>query len=153
MKTMKLNKFHIRLVFAALASTFLSMLFSCEKKESVSTAVELLSFGPAGVSHGEEIRFIGNNLDKVTAIELVGASIPSTDFVAQTPESIVITVPIDAERGPVTLKTPAGDIISKSPLNLEVPVVINGFTPSVKPGEQLSKARLVILGEARSGAK
>lgn len=129
---------HIRLVLAAMASAFLSIMFSCEKKETVSTAVELLSFGPAGVSHGEQIRFIGNNLDKVTAIDLVGASIPSTDFVEQTPELIVITVPIEAEHGLVTLKTSGGDILSKSPLNLEVPVVISSFTPLVKPGEQLT---------------
>ncbi len=135
---MKRKKFHIRFLFVAMASAFLPLIFSCEKKEALSTAIELLSFGPAGVSHGDQISFIGNNLDKVTAIDLVGASIPSTDFVEHTAELIIITVPIAAEHGLVTLKTSAGDIVSKSPLNLEVPVVITDFTHSVKPGEQIT---------------
>ncbi len=132
------KKFPIRLVFAALAGTFLFITLSCEKKEALSSAVELLSFGPAGIQHGEQMRIIGNNLDKVTAIEFVGASIQSTNFVEQTSELIVVTVPEQAERGIITLKTSEGDITSKSPLNLEVPVVITDFTTSAKPGEQIT---------------
>ncbi|RQP13689.1 MAG: hypothetical protein EAS52_19005, partial [Parapedobacter sp.] len=79
-----------------------------------------------------------NNLDKVTAIDLVGASIPSNAFIEHTSEQIIITVPIEAEHGPVTLKTPAGDIVSKSPLNLNVPVEITSMTETVKPGETVS---------------
>lgn len=135
---MKLNAY-IRQVFALLVGTvLLTMFFSCEKKETLSTAVELLSFGPSGVGHGEQIRFIGNNLDKVTAIDLVGASIPSSAFVEHTSEQIVITVPIEAEHGPVTLRTPEGDIVSKSPLNLNVPVEITSMTEAVKPGETIT---------------
>lgn len=117
---------------------FAILLISCEKKEEVSTAVELLSFGPSGVAHGERIRFIGNNLDKVAAIDLVGASIPSSAFIEHTRELIVITVPIEAERGPVTLKTSGGDVVSKSPLNLNVPVEITSVTETVKPGETIT---------------
>ncbi len=134
---MKLT-FPTRLTLACLASITLLTIFSCEKKEVTSTAVELLSFGPAGVKHGEQIRFIGNNLDKVTAIDLIGASIASGSFMEQTAELIVITVPIEAERGPITLKTPDGEIVSKSPLNLEVPVTITSVTETVKPGEQIT---------------
>ncbi|GGC28076.1 hypothetical protein GCM10011386_20140 [Parapedobacter defluvii] len=134
---MKLN-IHIRQVSALLVGIVLLTTLSCEKKEPLSTAVELLSFGPSGVSHGEQIRFIGNNLDKVTAIDLVGASIPSNAFIEHTSEQIIITVPIEAEHGPVTLKTPAGDIVSKSPLNLNVPVEITSMTETVKPGETVS---------------
>lgn len=132
-------KSDIRLTFAVLASSILLITFSaCEKKETLSTAVALLSFGPAGVAHGEQIQFIGNNLDKVTAIDLTGASIASGAFIEHTAELIVIIVPIEAEHGAITLKTPDGDIVSKSPLNLEVPVVIKEFTRSVKPGEQIT---------------
>ncbi|WP_262246839.1 IPT/TIG domain-containing protein [Parapedobacter soli] len=134
---MKLT-FPMRVVLACLASATLLTILSCEKKEVASTAVELLSFGPAGVNHGEQIRFIGNNLDKVTAIDLVGASIPSSGFVTHTSELIVVTVPIEAEYGPVTLKTAVGDIVSKSPLNLNVPVEITSFTETVKPGETIT---------------
>ncbi|GGG84713.1 hypothetical protein GCM10007415_17460 [Parapedobacter pyrenivorans] len=136
-------KSDIRLTFAVLASyTLLIAFVSCKKTEAPSTTVELLSFGPAGATHGEQIRFIGNNLDKVTAIDLTGASVASSAFIEQTTELIVITVPIDAEHGPVTLKTPTGDIVSKSPLNLEVPVEISSITETVKPG-----ATITIVGE------
>ena len=131
-------KFKIRHTTAAVIFLTLFGLLACKKNETLSSAVELLSFGPAGVSHGEQIRFIGNNLDQVTAIDLVGANIPNTAFVEQSRELIVITVPQEAEYGVVTLKTPSGDIVSKTPLNLEVPVVISKFTPSVKPGETLT---------------
>ncbi|HWK56727.1 MAG TPA: hypothetical protein VNQ80_05305 [Parapedobacter sp.] len=127
----------MRMMVACLATVTLLTIGACEKKEVTSTAVELLSFGPAGVGHGEQIRFIGNNLDKVTAIDLVGASIPSADFVEHTAELIVVTVPIAAEHGLVTLKTSAGDIVSKSPLNLSVPVEITSITETVKPGETI----------------
>ena len=125
-------------VMAACMVAIALLTISCEKKEAASTAVELLSFGPAGVHHGEQIRFIGNNLDKVTAIDLVGASIPASAFVEHTSELIVVTVPTEAEHGPVTLKTPSGDLVSKSPLNLEVPVVVTDYTRSVKPGQQIT---------------
>ena len=125
-------------VMVACVAAVVLLTTSCEKKEAHSTAVELLSFGPAGVSHGEQIRFIGNNLDKVTAIDLVGVSIAGSDFMEHTSELIVITVPREAEQGPVILKTPAGDITSKSPLNLEVPVIVTEVTDAARPGDRIT---------------
>src|SRR5690606_37988457 len=110
---------------------FLSLLFmmvytSCKKDEVHANAgkVQLLSFGPAGVKHGEEIRFIGSNLDKVTDIDLQGVSIPSSAFLEQTKELIIIIVPQETEKGVVTLKTPGGDIVSKTEIDFEVSVKI-----------------------------
>ncbi len=115
------------------------MLASCKKDEDTGSGlVELHSFGPAGVKHGEEITFIGRNLDKVTEIVLTGASVAKADFLEQTREKIVILVPQSTERGPVTLKSATGEVTSKTPIDFEVAVAVTGFTALVKPGEEMT---------------
>jgi hypothetical protein len=103
-----------------------------------SGQVELLSFGHSGVHHGEEIRFIGNNLDKVNAIELPGATVDKSAFTEQTSEIIVIVVPVAAEEGFVTLKTSDADIVSKTVLSFEVPVAIETITEESRPGATIT---------------
>ncbi|MBN8787518.1 MAG: hypothetical protein J0I84_10550, partial [Terrimonas sp.] len=111
---------------------------SCKKEEKKSDIIELLSFGPSGIKHGEDIVFIGNNLDKVTAIEMANITIEQKDFKEQTFEKIVLTVPELAGSGKVILKTPQGDITSKAPINFEVPVVISEVPLKAKPGENIT---------------
>lgn len=112
---------------------------SCKKDIAVNSgAVELLSFGPAGVQHGEQIKFIGNNLDKVTYIKFVGDSIPSSAFVSQTSDLIVVVVPEKAERGLVTLKTTEGNVVSKTVLDLLVQITITSVTFNGRPGDNIT---------------
>lgn len=127
-----------RSLAAVLLIASLSIFESCEKEIKKSEIIELLSFGPAGVQHGEDISFIGNNLDKVTAIEMTNITIEKKDFKKQTVEEIIITVPELAGSGKVILKTPQGDITSKAPINFEVPVVITEVPLTAKPGNNIT---------------
>ncbi len=129
------NKLPLLISFLMLG-TFLS---SCDKEDDAgSSAVELLSFGPTGVKPGEEIVFIGNNLNKVTAIQFIGSAVEQSAFTEQTSEKIKLVVPLSTQEGLVTLKTPEGDIISKTIINFEAPVVIASFTPEARPGSNIT---------------
>jgi len=129
-----------RLAVLVISLFLITAVTSCEKDDKVSSGkVELLSFGPTGVKHGQDIRFIGNNLNKVTEIEFTGGvSIPKAEFKEHTAELIVVTVPPAAERGKVTLKTPDGDIVSKAVIDFEVPVVITEMTAKARPEENIT---------------
>lgn len=116
-----------------------SLLVACDEDDvAKSSEVQLLSFGPSGVSLGDTISFIGKNLDKVTSIELTGASVPASAFVNQTPDRIVLRVPDETSEGLVTLKTTEGDIVSKTVLSLEVPVEITKIPAQAKPGDNIT---------------
>jgi hypothetical protein len=142
MKILTLNRRLLSLICMILSVTFITACDDDDDDEVNSSEVQLLSFGPSGVKPGEEISFIGNNLDKVTSIELKGASVPSSAFIKKTAELITITVPKETEEGLVTLKTTAGDIVSKTILSFEVPVIIKTVTAEARPG-----ANVTITGE------
>lgn len=123
----------VMVVILLLSSAFLT---SCDDDEE-NTKVVLNSFGPAGIKHGETVKFIGLNLDKVTAIVLPGAEISASQFVSKSSRLIELTIPQSAEAGKVILKTPDGDIETKTPLDFEVPVVISSITSEAKPGTNI----------------
>lgn len=111
---------------------------SCEQEEPAGEVL-LLSFGPAGVHHGDEITFFGQNLDQVSSIVFRPAvEVPASAFTSVTSDRIFLKVPDAAEAGRVVLKTPQGDIESRTILNFEVPITITSITGEVKPGATLT---------------
>jgi hypothetical protein len=132
---------NIKLLFLICGVLSFGLLTSCDDEDESTPnngQVALLSFGPTGAKHGEQIQFIGLNLDKVEAIDLPGVTVAKAQFVNQSSELITLVVPEEATAGRVTLKTPAGDVISKTVLSFEVPVTITSVTPEARPGANIT---------------
>src|SRR5688572_16026663 len=100
-----LKKYNKIKVLPSLLLLALPLFFvSCDKDDDdASNDIVLESFGPT-VLRGEELRFIGKNLTKVTSIVLPqGVEIPASSFKTHTATLIVIDVPDNATEGLVTL--------------------------------------------------
>ncbi|MFN7116431.1 MAG: glycan-binding surface protein [Saprospiraceae bacterium] len=115
------------------------VVLSCDKdEEDAGPAVQLLSFGPSPVLRGGELKFIGKGLDKVTSIILAN-NVEVTTFKTKSPELIVITVPEATVDGKVTLKTPQGNLETKTMLEISEPIKITALNPAkVRPGGMVS---------------
>jgi hypothetical protein len=134
----KLSSSVVAMVCFILSTAILS---SCDKNDTPNSGkVELLSFGPTGAKHGDTLRFIGTNLNKISAIQFAGvnAVVEQKDFKQQTSDLILLIVPQAAEKGYVTLKTPDGDIVSKTQFNLDVLTTITAITPRARPGDDIT---------------
>lgn len=121
---------------------FLASLFvieACKKDDDTdANLIQLLSFGPSPVLRGGDLRFIGTNLDKVTAIVLAN-NVEVNTFKTKTPELLVIVVPEATVNGKVVLKTPQGDIQAKTELTISEPITITSFSPATaRPGTVVS---------------
>jgi hypothetical protein len=120
----------LSLICLALSFGFFS---SCE--EDGVEQVELLSFGPTGALHGEDIHFIGTGLDKITAIVFpVDVEVLQAEFKSQSSGEIVVTVPLETLEGKIILKTSSGDIETKTNFGLTYEIVVSGIPDEAKPG-------------------
>ena len=121
-----------------MAMAVLACSLSACSDDDAGGAVVVESFGPAGVRHGESIRFIGHNLDKVTSIAFVGATVEQAQFTGQTSTEIDVVIPEKTEEGQVILKTADGDITTKTVLSFNVQVTVESVPTHVKPGETIT---------------
>lgn len=136
----KLSSFRLLGLMCSILS--IGIVTSCDKDadEVVSDKIQLFSFGPTGAKHGDTLRFIGANLNKVTAIQFTGtnATVNQADFKQQTSDLIRLIVPQTAEQGFVTLKTPEGDIVTKTKFNLDVLTTVTSMTAQARPGTNIT---------------
>lgn len=139
---MKTNKLSVLCLAGALLLTGVSFT-SCLKGDEVDTnqyigGISLNVFGPSPVARGGELRFLGSGMNQVTAVVLPGCA-DITDIKVISDTEIRITVPQEAQPGLVTLRTPNGDITTKTELTFTEPISIDNFTPSaVLPGDELT---------------
>lgn len=110
----------------------------CTPTGEVSLTPVLSVFGPSPALRGGELKFIGSNLDKVTAIVLAG-NLEITEITKTSSTEISIVIPQNAVPGTVILKYSGGEITTKTPLTFSEPISIdetNGYTTAtVKAGD------------------
>lgn len=123
-----------------LSLLILALFNSCTKENATSSQIALLSFGPTTVKHGETIKFIGVGLDQVTDIIMpVDVDVPSSAFITHTSSLIEIVVPEESMVGYVTLKTPKGDLTTKTIFGAAYNIAITSFAPATaKPGTNVT---------------
>ncbi|HEY8938088.1 MAG TPA: glycan-binding surface protein [Cyclobacteriaceae bacterium] len=132
-----IKKINIRVLSLLGIVALLAFIFnSCgNNNDGGSSQIQLNSFGPSSLMRGEQLKFIGTNLNKVTSIVLPN-NVEVTTFVTKTPTLLVIDVPNETTDGKVTLKTPQGDIVTKTNLVISEPITIKSITPSTaRPGD------------------
>lgn len=137
---MKNFRYSFQGIAALLVIFTLMFTTACEEDEIGTSEVELLSFGPAGIKHGEEVIFIGTNLDKIASIVFrPSVEVAKSEFASQNATQIKVNVPQSAEAGFVVLLTSDGDSLhTKTMLNFEVPVVLSNITAEAKPGTNVT---------------
>nr|WP_320057647.1 hypothetical protein [uncultured Bacteroides sp.] len=120
---------------------------ACDNEDGEDTnqytgGVNLNVFGPSPVARGGELRFLGSGMDKVTAVVVPGSG-EITDIKVISSTEIRVTIPQTAQPGLVILKTPNGDITTKTKLTFTEPISLDAIAPNpIKAG-----AELTITGE------
>ena len=100
--------------------------------------INLNVFGPSPVARGGELRFLGSGMDKVTAVIIPGCE-DITDIKVISSTEIRVAVPQTAEPGLVVLKTPKGEITTKTKLTFTEPIALEAMSPvQIKPGAELT---------------
>lgn len=118
--------FNYMIAAAALLGVALSCVEGPLGYEVDEGTVVLEAYGPNPVLRGNDLTFIGQNLDKVTSVVLpVDVEIPASSFKEVTPNSFKVTVPIEAEAGAITIYYEGGKIVPVTTLSYAEPFYLN----------------------------
>ena len=141
----------LKSIFASMA--ICAAVIGCEKGPQGYTvdeeAVVLEAYGPNPVLRGAELKFIGQNLDKIQAVILpVDVEIPASEFIDADASSFKVIVPMECEPGSVELVYPGGTITAKTELSYTEQYEISAIYPQ-EEGKELLEAgdSLVVDGE------
>ncbi len=135
------NTLYRALALVCLLTTTISFTACSEDDASTSgSSIQLDAFGPTPVLRGNDISFLGENLDQVTEI-ILPENISITNINVESSEKITITVPQEATVGYVTLIFAKGSITTKTMLGFVEPYVISSISPvddTVRAGDQIT---------------
>ncbi len=131
--------------FGMMCLILVSALFivsACDNGDDLSTdqmtdtGITVKAFGPSPALRGGELRFVGTNVDKATAVVIPG--VPEiTEFTKKEKTEVRVIIPQTAQPGYVILRTSQGDITPKTMLTFLEPIVIESITSSkVKAGDE-----------------
>ncbi|MDR0960942.1 MAG: glycan-binding surface protein [Mediterranea sp.] len=136
-----MKKIYTYFLTFAVTIGFLSLASCGEEQDELSTAqmgnsaVTLKAYGPSPALRGGELRFIGDNLNQVTAVELPGAG-EITDFVSRTATELRITIPQNTNPGYPVLISSKSEVRATTMLVFEEPISISSITTAkVKAGD------------------
>ena len=134
-----ISKYYNKITFLLILLLVGGAMISCnDDEDNASDEIVLLSYGPSPILRGDEMKFIGRNLDQVTSI-VFPDEVEVTDFVSKESGKIVLVVPEAAIPGDILIKTPQGDIIPKTPFDVLEPIEIESISPlELRPGATLT---------------
>ena len=110
-----------------LAAVLLVSLSGCQKETNTNPV--LSAFGPCPVLRGANIKFIGENLDKVTGVTFPDG-IEVTDLTRTGSTGFTVVVPQEAVVGKVKLNYKGGSITSVADISYTEPYTISSLSPT-----------------------
>ncbi len=135
------NNILSRLAFTFIWLTLIGVVFvSCEDDDDDSNNVLLEAFGPSPVLRGNDIHFIGENLNRINSIVLP-PNIEITEINVVSPSELTITVPQDAQEGVITLNFDGGSITTKTRIGFTEPYELSSISPideAVRAGDLIT---------------
>ncbi len=109
--------------------------YNTDQMSSDKTTIQV--YGPRPALRGGEIRFVGTNMDRVTAVVFPVAG-EVTEFTMKEKNEIRVIVPINAGYGSVVLKTPQGDVTTDNDISYTEQMEVTHVTETpVKAGSKI----------------
>ena len=116
---------------------------------------ELTAYAPAPVSAGSELTITGKNLETVAKVKFA-EDLTVTEFAEQSEEKLVLTVPVTAVTGKLTITMSNGETVEFDELSVDSPVFcfipeMPGSDVELKAGELMQVT--VVNGEVLTGVQ